>query len=262
MRSRIAVAAIGIPLGGLVVWTGGAWFAALAALIAVLGLNELFTLTAEYRPLRWAAHASAVAWVALAWALDDAERGILLGLAVALAAVAVGGLILPRREEVALRLSVTLFGAVYIGFPLAVLVATRQLPDGTGAVVNVLVGTWAFDTFSYMGGRLWGTRRIAPRTSPGKTVEGFVVGLVGGTFAVWVAGLYMDWIAHAESLAVGLAICLSGFVGDLFESLLKRDADVKDSGRLLMGHGGVLDRFDSMLFSSVAAYLVTVFLVY
>lgn len=262
MRSRLLVAAIGIPIAAVIVWAGGAWFAALAAVIAVLALNEFFTLTAEYRPLRWVAHLSAVAAIWLAWVVDDAERGILLGLAITLGLTAIGGLIMSRREEVALRLGITIFGAVYIGFPLAILVATRQLPDGTAAVVNVLVGTWAFDTFSYAGGRLWGTRRIAPRTSPGKTVEGFVVGLIGGTLAVWVAGLYMDWIGHAESLVVGLAICLSAFIGDLFESLLKRDAQVKDSGRLLMGHGGVLDRFDSMLFSSVAAYLVTVFLIY
>ena len=262
MRSRLAVAAVGIPIAALVVWAGGIWFAAAVALLAVLALNELFSLTAEYRPLRWAAHLSAVLAILLAWLVDDSERGVILGLALMLLLAAIAGLVLPRREEVALRIGVTLFGAVYIGFPLAILVATRQLPDGTGAVVNVLVGTWAFDTFSYAGGRMWGTRQIAARTSPGKTCVGFVIGVVGGTLAVWVAGLYMDWIDHAESLAVGLAICLAAYVGDLFESLLKRDARVKDSGRLLMGHGGVLDRFDSMLFASVAAYLVTVFLVY
>jgi len=126
----------------------------------------------------------------------------------------------------------------------------------------VLVGTWAFDTASYAGGRMWGRRQVAPRTSPGKTLEGLVAGIVGGVLAVWVAGLYMDWIGHLDSLVLGLAICAAAFLGDLFESMLKRDANVKDSGRLLMGHGGIMDRFDSLLFSSLAAYAVTVGLVY
>jgi phosphatidate cytidylyltransferase len=128
-------------------------------------------------------------------------------------------------------------------------------------VVNVLVGTWVFDTASYVGGRLWGQRKIAPRTSPGKTLEGFVVGLIVGTFSVWFAGLYMDWIGGLQSLLLGLAICLSAFVGDLFESLLKRDVQVKDSGKLLLGHGGVLDRFDALLFTAPTAYLITVALI-
>ena len=252
----------GIALAIAVVWLGGGAFAGLVALIAVLALNELFSITAEYRPLQWVAHLGAVITVLLAWIDDNPEHGIITGVGVTLGLLAVGGLILARREEVSLRLGVTALGAFYLGVPLAILVATRQLPDGAAAVANVLVGTWAFDTGSYAGGRMWGRRPIAPRTSPGKTVEGFVAGLVVGVLAVWVAGLYMDWIDHLESLALGVAICLAAYLGDLFESLLKRDANVKDSGRLLLGHGGVLDRFDSMLFSGVAAYLVTVGLVY
>jgi phosphatidate cytidylyltransferase len=118
-----------------------------------------------------------------------------------------------------------------------------------------------FDTAAYAGGRLWGRRPVAPRTSPHKTVEGTATGLVAGTLAVWVAGLYMDWITGIESLLLGLVICIGTYFGDLFESLLKRDAGAKDSGRLLLGHGGVLDRFDALLFSAPAAYFVTVLLV-
>lgn len=262
MTSRLVVAVPGIALAIAVVWLGGAAFAALVAIVALLALNELFSITAEYRPLRWVGHAGAVATIALAWIDDSPEHGIMIGIGVTLGLLAVGGIILARRDEVTLRLGVTALSAMYVGVPLAVLVATRELPDGAAAVANVLVGTWAFDTGSYACGRIWGKRPIAPRTSPGKTVEGFVGGLIVGVVGVWVAGLYMDWISHVESLVLGLAICLSSYLGDLFESLLKRDAQVKDSGRLLLGHGGVLDRFDSLLFSGVASYLVTVGLVY
>ncbi len=155
-----------------------------------------------------------------------------------------------------MRMSTTLLGVIYLGLPLALLVSMRELPHGAAAIVCVLVGVWIFDTASYVGGRLWGRRPIAPLTSPKKTVEGALVGLVVATFAVWVAGLYMDWIDGWQSLLLGLAICPAAFLGDLFESMIKRDAGAKDSGRLLMGHGGVLDRFDALLFGGTAAYFV------
>ena len=126
--------------------------------------------------------------------------------------------------------------------------------------MNVLIGVWVFDTASYVGGAS-GAGPHRPRTSP-KTVEGAVIGLAAGTLAVWIAGLYMDWISGWESLILGLAICPAAYLGDLFESMLKRDAGAKDSGRLLLAHGGVLDRFDALLFGVVAGYFLTVWLVY
>jgi phosphatidate cytidylyltransferase len=262
VTSRLAVAVPGIALAVLVVYVGGAAFALVSILIAILALFELYNLTAAYRPLRWAGYLGTIITLVAAWLGDHPERDVLLGLGACVGLAALGGLILARREEVTARVAVTVLGAVYIGLPLGVFILTRRLPDGGGAVANVLVGTWVFDTASYLGGRAWGARQIAPRTSPGKTVEGFLVGLVVGTLSVWFAGLYMDWISGVQSLVLGVAICISAFVGDLFESLLKRDAQAKDSGKLLLGHGGVLDRFDALLFSTVAAYLVTTAMVY
>ena len=186
---------------------------------------------------------------------------MLLGIGIGMGCVALAGLMVARRDDITGRMATTAFGLVYVALPFGLLVATRQLPHGGGAVANVLVGTWVFDTASFVGGKLWGRRRIAPFISPGKTLEGLVTGVICGTGAVWIAGLYMSWISGWDSLIVGLVICTAGFVGDLFESMLKRDIGVKDSGRLLFAHGGVLDRFDALMFATVAAYFVTVALV-
>jgi phosphatidate cytidylyltransferase len=262
LASRLAIAIPGIAIAIAVVAIGGAPFAIVVAVVGVLGLYELYSLTAAQRPLRWAGYLGAILVILLAWGYDPGERGVVLGLGLSLLLVAVAGLILPRRDDITARMATTLLGVAYLGLPLAALVLTRELPDGAGAVVNVLVGVWVFDTASYVGGRLWGRTPIAPRTSPRKTVEGAVIGLAAGTLAVWIAGLYMDWITGWESLILGLAICPAAYLGDLFESMLKRDAGAKDSGRLLLAHGGVLDRFDALLFGAVAAYFVTVWLVY
>ncbi len=262
LTSRLAIAIPGIALAIAVVAIGGAPFALVAAAIGVLGLYELYSLTAAQRPLRWAGYAGTLLIVLLAWGYDPGERGMLVGAGIALFMVAVAGLILPRREDITARMATTLLGVVYLGLPLGILVLTRELPHGAGAVVNVLVGVWVFDTASYVGGRLWGRTPIAPRISPAKTVEGAAVGLAAGTLAVWIAGLYMDWIDGWQSLVLGLVICPAAYLGDLFESMLKRDAGAKDSGRLLLAHGGVLDRFDALLFGTVAAYFATIWLVY
>ena len=262
LTSRLAIAIPGIAIAIAVVVVGGAPFALVMALIGVLGLYELYSLTAAQRPLRWAGYLGTVLVILLAWVDDPAERGIALGLGISLLLAAAAGLILPRREDITARIAATLLGVLYLGLPLAILVVTRELPHGAAAVVNVLVGVWVFDTASYLGGRMWGRTPIAPRTSPKKTVEGAVIGLAAATLAVWIAGLYMDWIGGWQSLILGLAICPAAYLGDLFESMLKRDAGAKDSGRLLLAHGGVLDRFDALLFGAVVSYFVTVWLVY
>jgi len=262
LGSRVAVAVPGVVGLVALVVVGGPIFAVAVAVIAALALSEFYNLTAAWRPLRWAGFLAVLLAVAMTAGLGSPERGVLLGLLSGIGLVAVGGLILGRREDVTGRMAVTAFGLLYVGGPFAMLVATRALPDGAGAVANVFVGTWVFDTASFVGGKLWGRRRIAPRVSPGKTLEGLLVGVLVGTLAVAFAGLYMEWIDWWQSLIVGFVVCMAGFVGDLFESMLKRDVGAKDSGRLLRGHGGILDRFDALMFATVAAYAATVFLVY
>lgn len=265
MRSRILVAIPGIAVAIVAIVLGNPLFGALIAVVAALAAFEFLNMVAPLDPVRWPVYAGSVLTVALPGLLgvfdvDAPVHGVVAGVVASIAFAAVGGMMLADRGEVTMRLGVGVFGAVYIGAPLGLLVALRELPHGAAAVTNVIVGTWTFDTFSYFGGRLWGSHAVAPRTSPKKTVEGLAVGFVCGTLAVAFAGVYMDWLSVGDSLILGALICGAAYLGDLFESLIKRDAGVKDSGSLLAGHGGVLDRFDALLLTSAVGYLATVWL--
>jgi phosphatidate cytidylyltransferase len=261
MMSRIIVAIPGIAVILAAVWLGGPVFGVFALAVALGALFEFYGLTGVDRRLQWAGYVTAVFAVGLALWATPPDRALLAALGIGLILSAVAALTLGDRRNITGGVATVLMGILYVAMPAGVLVLSRELPDGAGVIVNLLVGVWVFDTASYFAGRLWGRRPIAPRTSPRKTWEGFIGGLVGGTAGVWVAGLYMEWISWWQSLVVGLAICLAAYAGDLFESMIKRDAGVKDSGTILAGHGGILDRFDSMLFASLAGYFTTVWMV-
>jgi phosphatidate cytidylyltransferase len=148
-----------------------------------------------------------------------------------------------------------LMGAVWIGLGLGFLLLLRGIPDhGRLLAFTVLIAVWAGDTFAYFGGRLAGRHKMAPRTSPGKTWEGFVVGTAATIFVAFVALYKQDVLTIGESIVLGVVLAIAAPLGDLFESLLKRDMDVKDTGTLLGGHGGMLDRIDALLFAAPAAY--------
>jgi phosphatidate cytidylyltransferase len=152
--------------------------------------------------------------------------------------------------------SVTMLGLSWIGLGLAHAVMLRDLPHGDGVVVSVLVGTFVGDTGAYMGGRMFGRRKLAPRISPNKTLEGLVIGFISGVVAVWFAGIYEEWMTGVQALILGAAVAAAAPIGDLFESYLKRDAGTKDTGRLFGAHGGALDRLDAVLFTGVVGFYV------
>ncbi|MBA4370325.1 MAG: phosphatidate cytidylyltransferase [Coriobacteriaceae bacterium] len=153
----------------------------------------------------------------------------------------------------------TVFGAVYVGFMLSHLVLMRRLDEGTLLVMATILSVWANDVFAYLIGSTMGRHRMVPAISPRKSWEGFAAG-TAFTVAVWMVlyfvadtGLSLAW--HA---AAGVAVSVAAVVGDLAESRLKREAGVKDSGRLLPGHGGFLDRFDSLILVSVVAFYILI----
>jgi len=244
-----------------VIVAGGPVFALAMVGIGVLCLREFFAMTATARPVQRAGYLAVPALVAAAY--FGTSFNVLLVLAASfpvLFAFAAGR---HHRDGATLSMGVTLLGIVWIGIPLVHAVFLRDLPNhGAALIVDVLVGTFAADTGAYATGRMFGSHKIAPNLSPNKTLEGLLGGFAIGTMAFWFAGLYQDWLSGADALIIGAAVAAIAPVGDLFESMLKRDLDVKDTGTLFGPHGGILDRLDAVLFSVVVGYYLSVQLVY
>lgn len=171
-----------------------------------------------------------------------------------------------RKSEAIINFATTVGGITYLGLCLLPLIAIRQgdrlMPDNfpMAIVVSILVSIWTCDSFAYYGGRLFGKHKLFERVSPKKTWEGAICGIIGSVAAMFV--IYrivfpISMIPMIDIIIMGLICGIFGQIGDLAESHLKRDAQVKDSSQLIPGHGGVLDRFDSLLFVSPLIYLYT-----
>jgi phosphatidate cytidylyltransferase len=244
--------AVFIVVEGGIVWTLG------LVVLGVLCLHELYEMMRRARPVDLAGFVALAAL--LLTALYGEKRQLLFVLVLSVPLTFFLAVVRPRRENASWGMAATLFGIVWIGLALAHAVFLRELPHGGGLVVDTLIGTFIGDTCAYFGGRAWGRTQIAPRISPNKTLAGLVSGIVGGTLAFWFFGLAYqhEWFAGTDRVLIGLAVALAAPVGDLFESLVKRDLGMKDTGRAFGAHGGALDRLDAALFAVVAAYYVSV----
>ena len=249
--SRVLVAAVLLPVVFLLIWAGGWWMVGLAAVVAMVALHELYVMTRELRPVALAGYAGTLATlIGAAWGPEWALAGFFSTLPLAFLFKAAAGA-MPSTASV----SVTVLGSAWIGLGLAHLVLLRELPEhGFLTLLTVVLAVFASDTMAFAAGRVLGRHKMAPQTSPGKTWEGFVAGTIAAVLVPFFAFYDEDFLTVPESLALGALIAIAGPVGDLFESALKRDTGVKDSGRILLGHGGMLDRLDAFLFTGVAAY--------
>jgi len=159
------------------------------------------------------------------------------------------------RQSATVAVGGTVLGVTWIGLGLVALLALRALQEhGRLAAFTVLIAVWAGDTFAYLVGHVVGRHKLAPTISPGKTWEGLAAGTVVAVLVPFFALYHSDFMNVWQSLVLGAVIAVAAPLGDLFESAVKRDLNVKDSGRLLAGHGGMRDRLDSHLFAAVAAY--------
>jgi phosphatidate cytidylyltransferase len=259
--ARVVVAIPWIIFAVAIVGIGGDLFAAALIVLAVLGLREFFRMAEPEQPIMLPAYAVAAGMVIAA------HFGTAFNL------VLVFALIFPltfafaaarqSHEAITMSIAFTVLGVAWMGLGFSHAVLLRDLPThGAALLIDVLVATFLHDTAAYAAGRLFGTRKITPRISPNKTLEGAIGGFLGAALGFWFAGLYQDWLTGLDALLMGMCIGVVAPMGDLFASLIKRDLGVKDTGRLFGPHGGLIDRLDAVLFTVVAGYYLAVAFVY
>lgn len=258
---RVLVALPWIVFAIAITVAGGIVFA--VAMIAIGGacLREYIAMTEESRPIAIPAYIAVGALVVAAH--FGTAFNVLMILAASFPLLFAFGAGDRHRDGVTVSMGVTLLGVFWIGIPLVHAVLLRDLPNhGAALLVDVLVGTFVADTAAYATGRMFGSHKIAPTISPNKTIEGLIGGFLIGTMGFWFAGLYQDWLSGVNALIIGAAVAAFAPVGDLFESMLKRDLGKKDTGTLFGPHGGILDRLDAVFFTVVVGYYLSVALVY
>jgi phosphatidate cytidylyltransferase len=252
LAQRVASAAVGIPIIVLLIWAGGPWYAAAVSAILLIAAYEFQTPHHGAAPLALLAAAitaamAAGAFVGPAWVLWFAIGGVLIPLAW-----------VTLRADPATALddwSYAVAGIMYVGLLGSHIELLREAPNGRDWVLLAVFSTFAVDTAAYAVGRMAGRRKLAPSISPGKTVEGTLGGLAGG-FAAVVLANYLLGIRLEAALIVPLAVVLpiAAVLGDLAESIIKRGMRIKDAGHIVPGHGGFLDRLDSLLFTFPVVY--------
>jgi phosphatidate cytidylyltransferase len=255
--SRVLVTVVGVPVVLYLVYLGEWWLFGLAAFAALVALHEFYVMARSLRPLVLAGYVGALATLLGAHLGGPAwmTGGFMLTLVLAFLFYGIA----ETRQTATVTMSTTVLGVAWIALGLGHLLLLRDIPEhGRLAVFTVLLAVFADDTAAYLVGRMLGRHKLAPSLSPGKTWEGFVAGTVAAIAVAFFALYEQDFLTIPQSIALGAAIALAGAAGDLFESALKRDLQVKDSGQLLGGHGGMLDRIDSLLFASVAAFYVVI----
>lgn len=273
MLTRILTALVGIPVAAFVVTKGGLLFLAAVLFLTLVGWKELADMGATKKAHLFKA-SSGLASVLLVLSLGlGFEQLALPIIALGSIAILIEGLYNHcQRGEVQWEqhTSLSALAFLYVGVLFAHLPLLRNLPGAavlTGSLTFqhgeflfwvILLGTWASDTFAYFAGRALGKHKFCS-VSPKKTWEGVIAGFIGCVLVIYLLGSSYLNLTALQALAVGIAVGIAAPIGDLVESILKRSFEIKDSGKLFPGHGGVLDRFDSLLFAvPVAYYLILI----
>jgi len=272
MVARIVTGVVGVPIAVvLIFWPGGLPFAIAVGVVAFLGAMEFYggVRRARVRPVEWAGLAAVAVFVASARTYErNTVAPTFPAVLTSLLVLSFLNELVRTRRAPSMNLGATVFGAVYVGWLISHLVLLRGIEGevtvgsfrstaGAWLVMYAFLCTWACDTGAYFIGRFYGTKKLAPRLSPGKTVEGSVGGLVSSVLVAAVAGVIIG-LPAAHALALGVIIGVLSQLGDLSESAIKREIGIKDFGTIFPGHGGILDRFDSLLFTGPAVYYYAV----
>ncbi len=252
MTTRLLSAAILLPLVAFIVYVGSLPFTIMATLFATLAGYELYSLMKAqgHRPFL-VLGLPIIALLTIGHSFPLPQNVLLAGTFIA---TLLWPLFAGDREGTLVNWALTLAGAFYIGWMAMHMVMLRALPRGLAWTTIALLGTWATDSGAYLAGKTWGRRALAPKISPKKTWEGAIGGFLTGT-AITIL-LTHQWIGMSLPLAAacGFLIAIAAIFGDLIESWIKRQVQAKDSGNMIPGHGGILDRIDSLLLVGVVVY--------
>lgn len=252
--TRILTALLGVPLVLLVGWLGGVWLLAAVGVLVLITQNELMGLLRELRPHRGLVFVGGLILAAAAYFEGESFPGPGFA-AVIVTILAAMVLSYPRfSPQAAAGTAIAVFYPSLLYF----IYLIRGLPDGWAWLLILLFGTWAFDTFGYLVGTAVGRIRITPFLSPKKSLEGLIGGAVGAVVMVSAFGHFLLDTVAPDLFFLGVALALAAQSGDLAASAFKRPVNAKDSGRLLPGHGGVLDRFDSLMITAPLVYYFVV----
>jgi phosphatidate cytidylyltransferase len=259
LRHRILTAVVGLPLLIAIIWFGEPWFTILIAVMAVLGSWEFYRMArqSKIQPITY----FGMAWVLFLVISPHCPYPLTTPLLITSAIVIslIWLLSSSPREQAFTNWAWTMAGVLYIGWMLSYWVELRSLEAGKELVFWAMFTTFANDTSAFFVGRAWGKHALAPSISAGKTWEG----AIGGLLASIIVSLILSMIfplpfSYWQTALLGCIISLFAQLGDLVESLLKRNTGVKDAGKLIPGHGGILDRLDSLIFTGVVVYYCVV----
>ena len=266
---RLIAALVGIPIVLAAVWLGGWWAFALATVVALLAIYELHTMMLHegYHPVVLVSFALALLFMVAAMLPQQRLPLLEIGISVALLVAFPILFFRKKLEGTMVDWSLTLVIAFYLGWPMSLILLLRGYQPGLGGgiwwLLTLFGGVWGFDTGAFFAGHFVGRHTLAPRISPGKTWEGIFGGLVFSIAAAilfttlpavfhWPSPLGVPWYL---AVVLGLLMGVFAALGDLAESLMKRQTHVKDSGPFFPGHGGMLDRIDSMLFAVLVIFI-------
>lgn len=273
MLARIMTAVVGIPLAAfLIFYPGGLPWAIAIGVVSILGALEFYggVRRTGARPVEWAGLLAVALFVVSMRTYERSTIGSLFPAVLTLLLIlSFCAELLRTKRSPLVNVGATVFGAIYVGWLISHLVVLRGIPGndvtvwgyrsspGAWLVMYTFLCTWACDTGAYFIGRAYGKTKLAPKLSPNKTIEGAVGGLVCSVLVAAIVGAIIK-LPPQHALGLGAIFGVLTQVGDLSESAIKRELQIKDFGNMFPGHGGILDRFDSLLFTGPMAYYYAV----